>query len=79
MECYAIVASIIKFDMYLKGRKFEVITDYQSLVWLEQADKGKISRWASLLGDYRFDVKYRKGKELVAVDYISRHPMSRKI
>jgi len=71
-EAYAIVAALAKFDCYLRGRKFQVHTDHQSLQWMLKSQKGKIARWASLLAEYDMDIYYKKGKELAHVDFLSR-------
>lgn len=71
-EAYAIVAGLKAFDHYLRGRKFEVHTDHQSLKWLMEAKEGRLSRWANRLAEYTMDIKWKKGSELEAVDCLSR-------
>jgi transposase InsO family protein len=72
-EAYAIVRAFQKFDCYLRGRKFVVHTDHQSLQWMLDSLKARISRWVSLLSEYTPEVFYKKGSELVHVDFFSRY------
>lgn len=72
-EAYAIIKGIQRFKHYLWGRPFTLITDHESLQWIFDAKFGKVSRWASLLGDYPMTVIHRRGRELVHVDYLTRH------
>ena len=71
-EAYAIIAALNKFRPYLHSRPFMVITDHQSLQWLAKASTGKLARWACLLAEFKADIRYRKGSELVQVDFLSR-------
>lgn len=71
-EAYAIIHSLQKFDHFLRGRKFTLHTDHQSLRWLMQATTGKIARWASRMSEYDMDIYWKRGKELKHVDFMSR-------
>lgn len=71
-EAYAIVAALQKFDCYVRGRRTVVHTDHQSLKWMLECQKGKIARWASLLAEYNLDIYYKKGTELVHIDFLTR-------
>lgn len=73
-EAYAIVWALKHFEEYLRGRKFRVHTDHESLQWFLNATKGKLSRWAQCLSEYDIEVFYKKGSELVHVDTITRNP-----
>lgn len=71
-EAYAIIHSLQKFDHFLRGRKFILHTDHQSLKWLMEATTGKIARWASRMSEYDMEIYWKKGKELKHVDFMSR-------
>lgn len=63
-ECLAFVWGIAKMRYYLEGYSFTVITDHQSLKWLQSIESpmGRIARWCVYLQQFDFVVKYRKGK-----------------
>jgi hypothetical protein len=71
-EAYGIVYALDKFDCFLRGREFEVVTDCHSLLWMKDA-KGKVGRWASRLGEYRMTVVHKSGSKVPHVDYLSRY------
>ena len=72
-EAFAIVYCLKKFDRFIRPRHFTVTTDHQSLQWLFEAKLGKLSRWAILLSEYNFTIKWRKGTGNVVADYLSRY------
>jgi transposase InsO family protein len=71
-EAFAIVFATQKFEHYLRGRSFTVHTDHQSLKWMLEARVGKIARWASRMTEFDMTVVYRKGQEMMHVDFLSR-------
>ena len=65
-EVLALVERIKKFQPYLFGRKFTVITDHSSLRWLmnvEDATGRRLARWSLLLQQYSFEIVHRTDKE----------------
>ena len=72
-EAFAIIHCLSKFDRFIRGSKFEVVTDNQSLQWLFDAKVGKLARWAILMSEYDMTIKWRKGKDNVVADYLSRY------
>lgn len=74
-EALAVHWAVTKFAEYFDGnRKFTVITDHNPLVWLMKARNWnkKLERWSLALSSYWFDVIYRKGKDNVVADALSR-------
>jgi hypothetical protein len=74
LECLAILWGIRRMRDYLEGYKFKVVTDHQSLRWLQKLDSpaGRLGRWAFELRQYDFDVQYRKGALNKVADALSR-------
>jgi hypothetical protein len=71
-EAYGILFACEKFDAFVRGREFRVITDCESLQWMQSA-KGKVGRWASRLAEYRMSIVHRSGKKIPHVDFLSRY------
>jgi transposase InsO family protein len=73
----AIVWSVDRLRQFLLGIKFTVVTDCQSLVFM-QANKTKnpqIARWSCLLQEYDVDFQHRPGTKMQHVDALSRAPV----
>ncbi len=75
-EELALVEGIKKFQPYLFGRKFTVVTDHSSLRWLMNVKDatGRLARWSLLLQQYDFDIVHRPGREHSNADSLSRRP-----
>ena len=73
-EALAVIFAIEKFDCYLVGRRFTVVTDHRSLSWLmtQPMVKGRLANWAYKLRSYDFAIVYRKGSENHLADFLSR-------
>ena len=73
-ECLAIVWSLQKFQKYLLGKTFQLLTDHKPLVAFnkKKISNAKVNRWAMLLADYQFEIKAIKGKDNVVADILSR-------
>lgn len=72
---YAIVWATTKFEFELKGRRFKVETDHKALEQIRTKpsfSNNRINRWIERLQEFDFSIEYKKGKELVAPDALSR-------
>lgn len=80
-ECLAVVFAIEKFNQYIEGVKFDVITDHSALIWLlnQKELKGRLARWVMRIQQYDFEVKHIKGQNNVVPDAISRFPQTEDI
>lgn len=49
-ECLAVIFAIEKFNQYIEGVKFDVITDHSALIWLlgQKELKGRLACWVML-------------------------------
>ncbi|CAF4989432.1 unnamed protein product, partial [Rotaria magnacalcarata] len=62
-EALAIIFGVQKFDQFLRGRKFTLLTDHKPLVSIFSPKKGipttsanRLQRWAIRLMGYTFDI-----------------------
>jgi hypothetical protein len=64
LEALAVVWGINHFKHYLSGRRFLLISDHASLVYIFRPSKTtpKLNRWSAALLNYSFDIRYRAGK-----------------
>ncbi|UYV78697.1 K02A2.6-like [Cordylochernes scorpioides] len=80
-EGLAIVFAVNKLKNYLFGRKFTIYTDHKPLITIF-GDKtnlppliaNRLHRWALTLSNYSFEIKYKKGKDNIFPDFLSRFP-----
>ena len=75
-EFLAVIWGIWKMRDYLEGYHFTVLTDHQSLKWLEKIDNpsGRLARWAIELSQWDYDIRYHRGAENHVADALSRQP-----
>ena len=77
-EGLAVMFGCLRFEMYVAGREFSVITDHKPLVSLFNNPKKpgpvRVERMRLRLQGFDFTVFYRPGKSNPS-DYISRHPV----
>ena len=73
-EAYAVVYAIQKLRPYLYGADVTVYTDHRPLTCLftKEMVNTKIQRWAVLLAEYGAKIQYRKGKNNICADMLSR-------
>jgi hypothetical protein len=73
-EMLAILHALKKWHPYLMGRHFKVKTDHYSLKYfLEQRlSSEEQQKWVTKMLGYDFEIIYKKGKQNVVVDALSR-------
>jgi len=76
-EALACIWACEKWNFYLYGRKFTLVTDHQALKTLLTAGGTghrplRLHRWSDRLQQYNFDVLYRPGKQNFVADCLSR-------
>jgi len=76
-EALACIWACEKWNFYLYGRKFTLVTDHQALKTLLAAGGTghrplRLHRWNDRLQQYNFDVVYRPGRQNFAADCLSR-------
>ena len=73
-ELLAIIWAVKRFRPYLYGTVFKLITDHKPLTHLNSSTStsSRLYRWKLALSEYTFDIAYKKGKENVNADALSR-------
>ena len=85
-EAAAIVEAVGSWRHFLLGREFTLITDQKSVGFMydnrrrTKIKNDKIGRWRVELSEYKYNIKYRPGKDNVVADTFSRiaavtHPL----
>lgn len=77
-EMMVVVWGMSRLRPYLIGIKFLVITDCQAIIHLNTQKTliPQVTRWATLLSEYNFDIKHRPGSKMDHIDALSRAPTS---
>lgn len=74
LELASIIFAVTKLRFYLLGNQFTIETDNQALTSILNNKYGnnRIHRWALLLQEYKFEIKYVPGRLNVVPDSITR-------
>ena len=77
LESLALVYCCQYFRHYLLGITHLVETDHHSLCYLTSINSpsGRLAQWAIALSEFRFAIKYIKGKSNCGADCLSRYPV----
>ena len=75
-ELLAIIHALGVWRCYLQGRHFDIITDHNSLKYLQTQPhlSPRQARWLERLQEFDYDIQYRPGKDNVVADALSRRP-----
>lgn len=81
-EAFAIFWAVNKFNQYLWGNEFILLTDHKPLVALFGENKGipqmaagRLQRWALFLSGFKYVIRYVKGKDNAGANGLSRLPI----
>lgn len=79
-ELLAIIWVTTYFHPYIYGVPFEILSDHNPLVWLNNMKEPnmKLQRWRFRLSEYNFKTKYLEGKLNNVADSLSRVKIEKK-
>ena len=79
-EALSIIFEVTRFQQYLFGRHFTLLTDHKPLIYLfhphrsvPQMVSARIQRWSLILGAHSYDIRYRPGKDHGNADSLRRY------
>lgn len=77
LETLAIYNALKHFRVYLLGINFTIITDCNAVKsTMSKRDLSpRVARWWTFMQDFQFEIKYKKGKFISHVDFLSRNPV----
>ena len=78
LELTGIMANVAAFKHLLRNANFTVYCDHSALVHIMAAKREpptlRLKKLIEHLSDYKFNIKFLKGKEMHISDFLSRHP-----
>ena len=74
LETLGVVWACEQFRPYLYGREFTIECDHNPLVFIDNMKNktSRVSRWRYNLAEYKYKIRYAKGKLNVKADALSR-------
>ena len=82
-EALSLVWGVKRFNQYLFGREFTLITDHQPLMSIFSPQKGvpvtaaaRMQRWALFLGGHQYKIEFRRTGDHANADGLSRLPLN---
>jgi len=75
-ELLAVIKSLKHFRPYLYGRRFRLLKDHASLIWLcKRADpSSQIGRWLEILAEFSYRIEHRPSRKHGNADRLGRRP-----
>ena len=78
LELTGIYANVTAFKHLLRNPNFTLYCDHSALVHIMNGKKGpptlRLKKLIENLSDYKFDIKFLRGKDMFVSDFLSRHP-----
>ena len=80
LELSAVVWAVYRFNYYLLGKEFVIITDHKEITSALERNRSnktyqsKLTQWVDRLLPYQFKITHISGKFMDIVDYLSREP-----
>ena len=75
-EALAVIHAVRTFRPYVFGRKFNIITDHQPLIWFKTAYLNiRVQKWRFKLSEYDYEIIYKPGRINANADALSRNPV----
>jgi len=77
LELMAVIWSTNRLRHLLIGIHFTIVTDCQAITHLvtKKTSNPQIARWATMLSEFDYEIKYRPGEKMAHVDATSRAPV----
>ncbi|XP_057202332.1 uncharacterized protein K02A2.6 [Triplophysa rosa] len=82
-EALSLVWGVKRFNQYLYGKEFTLVTDHQPLLSIFSPQKGvpltaaaRMQRWALFLGGHRYQIEFKRTLRHANADGLSRLPLN---
>lgn len=77
-EALALIFGIKRYRHYLQDEPFVIVSDHRPLQWLEtfKDETGRLGRWAIILSNVKYTVRYRPERVHENADLLSRIPIA---
>ena len=71
-EAFAIKWSVQRFQDYIRASHFYIVSDHESLMWMDTISSAKVQRWILYLQQYSFTLLHISGSDNHVADWLSR-------